>query len=237
LRHPNTVSSAQYSPDGRRILTALGYSAPETEDPFFGAWIWDAEHDDLVLAAGAQNTAYKGVELALAGDINGATERFAEAQALNPYPDFDLETQARELAARELASKFVALVKDGHLESANEAMAGATLFDPSLEMTAFHWDLMCRYGSLWGRVEEVLGHCDQAISMEAKADYHDSRGIARALSGDYEGAIEDFLVFAKAYNSRVGRADEVAQRVEWIEGLEEGRNPLDEATLEALRNE
>jgi len=235
LRHP--VYSAQYSPDGRRILTVLGEGDTNAEGPLFGAWIWDAEHDDLVLAAGAQNTANEGFELALAGDYNGSAERFVEAQALNPYPNFDLETQARERAALELYSTFETLVKDGQYERANELMAGASLFDPSLEMTAYDWNLLCRYGSLWGRANEALVHCDQAISMEAKADYYDSRGIARALSGDYEGAIEDFLVFAKAYDSRAGRADEVAQRVEWIEGLEEGRNPLDEATLEALRNE
>jgi len=61
--------------------------------------------------------------------------------------------------------------------------------------------------------------------------------MARALLGDFEGAIEDFEAFV-AYAPEAGFSEEViAMREAWIEALKAGNNPFDEAMLASLRGE
>jgi hypothetical protein len=67
--------------------------------------------------------------------------------------------------------------------------------------------------------------------------YRDSGGLARALTGDAVGAIEDFNAFITWAQQQGGREKEIAQRKNWIAALQEGREPFDSATLKALRTE
>jgi WD40 repeat protein len=241
LRHPDVVNWADYSPDGRRIITGMGQGEDTAQDPYFGAWIWDAGHDDLTLAAGAQKMAHEGVQMALDGDIEEAIEQLVDAQAVNPNPDFDLEAQGRKQGAYWLEERFEPLIRGGELEAAAEALGDAMTLNPSFEIENSHWNEFCRYGSLWGRAEEVLTACDRAVyygeSDYDAVEYHDSRGIARALVGDYDGAIEDFEYYIIFYESTAWREEDVVLRRAWVADLESGRNPFDEATLRALRNE
>jgi len=90
----------------------------------------------------------------------------------------------------------------------------------------------CWFGSLTGQVESVVDTCEAAVeraSARSLANYRDSRGLNRALLGDYEGAIEDFEAF-------VADHPDEALRPYWIERLDEGESPFDEATLNALLN-
>lgn len=64
--------------------------------------------------------------------------------------------------------------------------------------------------------------------------YRDSRGLARVLTGDIDGALADFRFFVEE-----GRGD-VARREEWITRLAAGEEPaviFDAATLAALKRE
>lgn len=58
----------------------------------------------------------------------------------------------------------------------------------------------------------------------------DSRGIARVLTGDFEGAISDF----EAYVAYTSSEEYRTLRQEWIDALRAGENPL---TPEVLKNE
>jgi hypothetical protein len=87
---------------------------------------------------------------------------------------------------------------------------------------------------------DVLDACDQAVTLALdydKADFRDSRGLARALAGNTAGAIEDFEAFVEAYQAEPDLEETVALRKAWITDLKAGRNPFDEATLKALREE
>ena len=70
---------------------------------------------------------------------------------------------------------------------------------------------------------------------------HDSRGLARALTGNRQGAIEDFTFFVQweqaAVNQSPGSAPppELAQRRSWIQQLKAGRNPFDPNMLKKLQ--
>jgi hypothetical protein len=65
------------------------------------------------------------------------------------------------------------------------------------------------------------------------AYFRDSRGLARALTGAYGGAIEDFK-FLVEWSRKSDLFNLLgSKRQAWIAELEKGRNPFDAATLEA----
>lgn len=57
-------------------------------------------------------------------------------------------------------------------------------------------------------------------------------GFARALTGNYEGAIPDFKVLIAQTNNKENKA----QRQGWVKALREGKNPFTKEVLENLRN-
>ena len=107
-----------------------------------------------------------------------------------------------------------------------------------LEISASDWNGLCWWGSLWNYAVEVLDACNQAVALAPdNGAIADSRGVARALTGDYAGAIEDFQFYVE-WSKEDGRYEWYgAQREGWIRELEAGRNPFNEATLEALKTE
>jgi hypothetical protein len=96
----------------------------------------------------------------------------------------------------------------------------------------------CWRGSCAGFAGIVLPAGERAVTLApGNALYRDTRGLARALTGDRNGAIEDFRFYVKAFKRDPGRMKSVKQREEWIAALEAGQNPFDETTLAAIRNQ
>jgi hypothetical protein len=107
--------------------------------------------------------------------------------------------------------------------------------------TKMTWNTLCWYGSLWEHASDVIFACERAVELAPYpndvAQSRGSRGVARAITGDYEGAIEDFE-FASDWWRENDPVQGWHTRMEaWISELEKGRNPFDEATLSELRNE
>jgi WD40 repeat protein len=99
-------------------------------------------------------------------------------------------------------------------------------------------DLNYRVG-LWGILDgfapAVAAACENAVAMappETAWEHRDLRGVARALTGRIEDAIEDL----EAYVQRA-QGEKLRTREAWLEKLKAGQNPFDAATLEALRSE
>ena len=101
------------------------------------------------------------------------------------------------------------------------------------EISANDWNGLCWNGSLNGYASDVIFACEKAVALAPNdGAIRDSRGLARALTGDFDGAIEDF----QAYIDLADSPDEMKnQRREWIEALERGENPFTEEVLESLR--
>lgn len=99
------------------------------------------------------------------------------------------------------------------------------------------FNAMCWEESLAGMARMVAPFCERAVALApSRADYRDSRGLYRALIGDYRGAIEDFTFFAKwkKENSEGDWQETWKIREEWVARLEKGENPFDTQTLTEL---
>jgi len=93
---------------------------------------------------------------------------------------------------------------------------------------------LCLWGALWDHDarDEVAAICDRAVA--AAGDHlgpYRNRGIARAMAGDYAGAVEDLAAYVP-WSQDTSTRREVR---DWITALEAGRNPFTEAVLERLR--
>ncbi len=169
-----------------------------------------------------------------------AIAKFEEALEFDPTLELDPQKHAQELRAPTVVAEGgEELVHAGDVEDAITKFEEALELDPDFEISASRWNVLCWWGSLWNEAELVIDACEQAVALaegtEDEAGFRDSRGVARALTGDVEGAIEDFEFFVENASPN---ARNVEWREAWIAELRAGDNPFeDEATLEALRGE
>jgi hypothetical protein len=81
---------------------------------------------------------------------------------------------------------------------------------------------------------------ERAVALapdDTKKQSSDGRGLARALTGNYTGAIEDFMAYIEWSKTNNLYEEYGRKREKWINALEAGKNPFDAKTLEALRQE
>ena len=188
-------------------------------------------------------------DLAHTGDLEAAVSLFHRALALDPHLAFQPEAEANKWAVKGLLTRGEALVQQGHMVEALATYADAQQRDPTLHTSAELWHYLCWRGSLWDKAAAVLHACEQAATLAPDdSSVHESRGVARALTGDYNGAIADLEFFITryiadsqlflAFGSEQNKAPLMAllaKRQSWIEALQAGRNPFDAVMLEELR--
>ncbi|MCP3963084.1 MAG: DUF1570 domain-containing protein [bacterium] len=96
---------------------------------------------------------------------------------------------------------------------------------------------VCWYGSFWGLVDEVLPACDRAVELTPERfGPLDSRGVARAISGDLDGAVAD-LRAALELAGDDWNDEAKALRASWVRGLGNGVNPFAGDRLKELRDD
>jgi WD40 repeat protein len=180
-----------------------------------------------------------GREKASKDDVDGAIADFRKA--LNLYPNL------KELDANPawpLVAKGISLIRLNKLKDGAEEISKAVSvytavkeLDPSGRLRAEAWNDLCWNGSLEGHAAEVIDKCERAVELERDdPDIRDSRGLARALSGDVKdvsGAIEDFQFFA----AKSPNADRKRQRQGWIDALNQGQNPFTPELIKQLFNQ
>jgi hypothetical protein len=103
---------------------------------------------------------------------------------------------------------------------------------------------ICKTGIISGFAVAVQEACDKAVEWADPAIrdlYRDSRGLARALMGDKQGAIDDFESVVAYLNKEPGRggysAAFIRRREEWIGVLRKGDDPFSAKLLNDLRRE
>jgi WD40 repeat protein len=141
-----------------------------------------------------------------------------------------------------------ALIKEADYRALTGDRSGAEQrFAEALDVSLMMKDpepnnVLCWFGSIHGFAEMVKPACERAVALApevSKGWSRDSRGLARALTGETAGAIEDFTAAVDSIRnlkdiSGSGTAF-LQRREEWIAQLKDGRNPFNESLLKSLR--
>jgi hypothetical protein len=148
---------------------------------------------------------------------------------------FELAQQPTFAAAVKL-SQGMSWVKEGKVQEAIQAYNQALSIDPNLDISAESWNSLGWYGSLYGYAADVLFACEKAVNLEPNYErYYDSRGLAKALTGDLTGSLADFQVFVENEIFPHYAENFKQRRLRWVEALKAGENPFTPEELEALR--
>ncbi|MBN1220808.1 MAG: PD40 domain-containing protein [Anaerolineae bacterium] len=187
----------------------------------------------------------KGNQLVEQNRIDEAIAKYKEAISLAQEIEVDFgELDENSFVAYKLIEIGAELAQSGEILEAVAKFEKAKTFDPAMVTkeidSAWRWNTLCRQGSLWGHASLVKEFCNEAVTSANEyslAEFRDSRGINRALLGDYTGAIEDFEEFVKFYQDNEDYQEQVVQRQGWIEDLRAEKNPFDDETLEQLKSD
>jgi WD40 repeat protein len=174
----------------------------------------------------------QGLESAEAGDADVAEAAFLQAQTIDPTVEIEPTQKAQQLAVDSLVESGENAIFQGEIEAAIASFTKAQALDSELVISANTWNKLCWDGSLQGYAQQVLDACQKAVALAPEhGDIIDSRGLARALTGDVEGAIADFQVFIDWTSDDNAKA----QRQQWLEALKAGENPFTPEVLESLQ--
>lgn len=141
----------------------------------------------------------------------------------SPKPIVDSTLLTRRQTVSALLEEGETLLLQGEVKRAIVVFNEAEMLSPTQQIPALSWNSLCWYGSLWGQASDVLSACDKAVQLEPEAEeFRDSRGLARALTGNINGAIEDFQAFINSTEDQ----DRKIERQGWINMLRQGKNPF-----------
>ena len=206
-----------------------------TEAYYWLGWLYQGPLNDLNLAI--QNYT-KVIELdptyVPAYNNRGLARRDLD-YLVDAIQDFTKAIELDPKYARAYYNRGLALSDQGNLTAAAQDYTKAIELDPEY-ISAYNNLCWCR--SLLEQANEAIAACERAVELAPDdGSLRDARGLARAVLGDYRGAIEDFEFFVdwSKVNGQYNQYGPI--REAWITELKAGRNPFDQATLEKLRNE
>jgi tetratricopeptide (TPR) repeat protein len=219
---------------------------------------------------------YRGLARAIINNINDAIDDFEQSielisiefQKVEPSTETDkwqllsLSLQQRSLinslrqgrntvVANAFLVKGAKLAQKGEIEKAIAAYQEAEKSDPKLQIPAEAWNTLCWHGSLHDRAAKVINICEKAVALEPEnPEIKDSRGLARSLTGNNKGAIEDFQVYVNWIDKNISNGSESQeqevvnklelqkrQRQYWIKILRANKNPFTPEEIKILLNE
>jgi WD40 repeat protein len=165
----------------------------------------------------------EGRSLARKGEVEAAIQSLRRAQELNPKLDLDPRAEVTRQVAQNKLDEGRRMALERKVDEAVAAYAEAQRLYPPLVISAVDWNSLCWYGSLSGGASRVMSACERAVALNpGSGAIRDSRGLARALTGNIQGAIDDFQTFI----SSIANLDKRQQRERWIEAMRAGQNPL-----------
>ena len=165
------------------------------------------------------------------GNLDTAVTKFEAAIELVPTLRINPKDEVNHIAASAFVEQGVQLAQEGEILQALTNVERALALSPDLTIEASSWNTLCWFGSIFGYAQQVLNACELAIEPDPTVgSYLDSRGLARVLTGDIQGAIRDFEVFIDWEDDET----QVTQRREWINALRAGKAPQEIFTPELL---
>jgi len=187
----------------------------------------------------AQTLIKQGNNRATTGQLEQAAQQYRYALQIDPSLDLNPDTQPQRVQAEAEAqakqNAAVNLAQQGEITQALQQFQQLQQQAPDFAIDAESWNSLCWFGALHNQAASVLFACEKAVTLsDGDPNHRDSRGLARALTGDIPGAIADFQVFADSPDySEEARS----LRRQWITDLQSGQNPFTPQVLQDLLSE
>jgi len=123
--------------------------------------------------------------------------------------------------------------RQGRIAESVAELQRAMALDSTLTLWPDVMQIVCWNGSFAGQAAAVLAVCDHAVNRSTPDDdyfesAHTARAVARALTGNLDGAAADLEV-------NEARQDESGSYGRWLATLHQGRNPFTPVVLERMR--
>ncbi len=177
-----------------------------------------------------------GKKLAAGGDLEGAIAKLKQAHQLDSNIDFaKFATEINRLVAADWIEKGKTQVVEGKVTATITLYNRAKKLDPTLKISAATWNQLCYFGSIYRQDSDVMFACENAVKLataEQKGNFQESRGLARALSGDKQGAIADFQAYIDDRQSDPAYKD---QHKQWIAAMKKGEDPFTDRVLQQIK--
>ncbi|MCB0192024.1 MAG: N-acetylmuramoyl-L-alanine amidase [Anaerolineae bacterium] len=183
----------------------------------------------------AQRLIDEGKTLAQTGTLTDAVDLFKQAQELAPELLLDPQSEAEHYSTIGTLSRGKNLAEAGNIDDAVQQYESAIQLDPTNvwgDTDAYH--ALCWYATLAQSLNSTVMRACSLSTRNTSDGYRNGRGIARALRGDFEGAVEDLSAYIRA----LGVDDPTYnQWFVWLDALEAGSNPFNRETLEQLQDQ
>ncbi len=154
----------------------------------------------------------QGEALAKKGQIEETIAKFQKSQNLDSNLNFKPTSQAKQIFALVTLEQGQQSAGKGQIIAAIKKYQEAQ--DAELKISGQSYYILCLFDSIQKQANQVMPYCEKSVELDSSN--RDVRALARALTGNIQGAIEDYQFMIE----QLDLEEMKQQRRIWIEALQ-----------------